>query len=179
LLLGESGAGKSTLCLSAALAGFELLAEDSVFVSADRLLATGVSNYLHLRDDGLKFVDDTAARRALRGSPTIRRRSGVRKLEFDLRAGVFPVARRAVPLAAVVVLSAQRALGSSPLRSLDGASVLRVLRDSQAYARTRPGWKTFERNVARLPAYRLSRGAHPREGAQALLDQVRMPRDRQ
>jgi hypothetical protein len=176
LLLGDSGAGKSTLCLAAALAGLELLSEDSVFVEAEQLLASGVANYLHLRPDGLRFVDDLAARRALRAAPTIRRRSGVRKLEFDLRAGVLPVARRAARLAAVVVLSPRPAKSAAALRPLGGAALLRALRVSQGYARTRPGWPRFERNIARLPAYLLERGAHPRDGAAALRELLRARR---
>jgi len=168
LLIGDSGAGKSTMCLAAALAGLALLSEDSVFVAADRLLATGPANFLHVRRDGLRFVDDAALRRAIAAAPTIRRRSGVRKLEVDLRGGALPVARRALRLAGVVVLSA-RPRGSGPvLRPLAGAAVLQALRASQAYARTQPRWDRFERHVARLPGYRLLRGSHPGEGADAL-----------
>jgi energy-coupling factor transporter ATP-binding protein EcfA2 len=173
LVLGDSGAGKSTLCLTAALAGFELLSEDSVFVEAESLLATGVANFLHLRTDGLKFVDDVKTRRTLESAPTIRRRSGVRKLEIDLRAGVLPVARRATRLGAVVVLSARRAKARPVLRGLGRAGVMAALRASQGYARAQPGWRTFERNIARLPGYLLERGAHPRDGAAALRDALR------
>jgi hypothetical protein len=168
LLLGDSGAGKSTLCLAAGLEGFELLSEDSVFVRPNRLLATGIANFLHLGREGLKFVDDAGVRRALKAAPTIRRRSGVRKLEFDLRAGVIPVARGAAPIRVVVLLSARRATTDTALLPLSRSAMLRALRSTQPYGRTRPGWQTFERNLARVPAYVLQRGEHPRDGAAAL-----------
>src|SRR4029079_19173948 len=85
LLLGPSGAGKSTLALHAALGGLEFLAEDSVFVQPRTLRATGLSAHVHTRQTGLRLIADPAVRRALRRAPSIRRRSGVRKHEFDLR----------------------------------------------------------------------------------------------
>jgi hypothetical protein len=176
LLLGGSGAGKSTMCLAAALAGIELLSEDSVFVTPDRMLAAGLPNYLHVRRDGLRFVDDRPTRSALKAAPTIRRRSGVRKLELDLREGALPVSRRALRIAAVVVLSARRRKSGALLRRLRRADVLSSLRGSQAYARQQPGWGRFERKVGQLPGYVLFRGSHPREGAselRAVLDSAR------
>jgi hypothetical protein len=177
LLLGDSGAGKSTLCLAAGLEGFELLSEDSVFVRPNQLLATGIANFLHLGRDGLKFVDDAGARRALDAAPTIRRRSGVRKLEFDLRAGVLPVARRAAPIRIVVVLSRRCARTNAALQPLSRSAMLRALRSTQPYGRTRPGWQTFERNLARVPAYVLERCEHPRDGVAALRTLLRGARD--
>lgn len=168
LLLGGSGAGKSTMCLAAALAGVELLSEDSVFVAPDRMLATGLPNYLHVRRDGLRFVDDRATRRAIESAPTIRRRSGARKLEVDLRESALPVSRRALRIAGVVVLSARRGKSGTLLRTLRRAEVLASLRGSQGYARHQPAWDRFERKIGRLPGYVLRRGNHPREGAAAL-----------
>jgi len=176
LLLGDSGAGKSTLCLAAALAGFDLLSEDSVFVTAEGLQATGVANFLHVERAGLRFVEDAPVRRALGAAPTIERRSGTRKLEIDLRTAALPVARRAMPLTAVIVLSSRRATSSSLLRPLGSASMLRALRASQGYALVCTGWRTFERNLVGLPAYLLERGTHPRESADALLALARTRR---
>ena len=45
LLLGPSGAGKSTVTLQCLIEGLGILSEDSVFVTPDTLLATGVSNF--------------------------------------------------------------------------------------------------------------------------------------
>jgi hypothetical protein len=168
LLVGDSGAGKSTTCLAAALAGMELLSEDSVFVAPGRMLATGLPNYLHLRRDGLRFVDDRATRRAIEAAPTIRRRSGVRKIELDLRGSALPVTRRALRVAGVVVLSARPRKSAAMLRTLRPADVLAALRESQGYARRQPGWDRFERKIAGLPGYGLRRGSHPRDGAEAL-----------
>ncbi|TLY57473.1 MAG: serine kinase [Gammaproteobacteria bacterium] len=75
LLIGESGAGKSTASLHCLLRGLDFLAEDSVFVTPDTLLATGVANFLHVRRDALHFVPAAAAS-VIRRSPVIRRRSG-------------------------------------------------------------------------------------------------------
>ena len=56
LLLGPSGAGKSTVTLQCLIEGLGFLAEDSVFVVPDTLLATGVSNFLHVRADSLRWI---------------------------------------------------------------------------------------------------------------------------
>jgi hypothetical protein len=70
-------------------------------------------------------------------------------------------------LAAVVVLS-RRASRGALLRPLPAGGVVRHLRPSQAYARTRPGWREFERRLARLPGFMLDRGAQPRARVAAL-----------
>src|SRR5262249_51770642 len=46
LLMGDSGAGKTTAALHCLLQGLEFASEDSVFVTPDTLLATGVANFL-------------------------------------------------------------------------------------------------------------------------------------
>src|SRR5205807_7043764 len=56
LLLGPSGSGKSTVSLQCLLEGLDFLAEDSVLVKPDGLLATGVASFLHVRPDSLQFV---------------------------------------------------------------------------------------------------------------------------
>jgi hypothetical protein len=80
LLLGPSGSGKSTVVLHCLLAGLDLLAEDSVLVRPQSLLATGVANFLHLRRDTLRFLDPREHAALVRRSSVIRRRSGVEKL---------------------------------------------------------------------------------------------------
>ncbi|HEX5951882.1 MAG TPA: serine kinase, partial [Rhodanobacteraceae bacterium] len=87
LMLGGSGSGKSTLALHGLLRGLELLAEDAVFVHPANLLATGVPNYLHLKGDALDFIANDAIRGRVADAPVIRRRSGIRKFEIDLRRG--------------------------------------------------------------------------------------------
>jgi hypothetical protein len=168
LLMGPSGAGKSTAALHCLLHGLEFLSEDSVFVTPDSLLATGVSNFLHVRGDGLRFVPDASAA-LIRRSPVIKRRSGVEKFEIDLRQPEFHLARRPLEIAACVFMSAQRAVGARPLAApLRRTELLARLRAEQPYPANQAGWKPFSRNIARVPAFELRRGAHPTDTVAAL-----------
>ena len=168
LLVGASGCGKSTLVLHGLLAGLDLLAEDSVLVQPQRLLATGIASFVHLRADSLRFYD-AAQRRLLRKESTlIRRRSGVEKLEIDVRASTYRLARRPLRIRAVVFLSRRAAAGRRLLSALRREVMLQRLAASQRYAAQQPGWKTFCAQVARVPAYELRRGAHPLEGVEAV-----------
>ena len=181
LLIGESGAGKSTIALHSLLAGLEFLAEDSVLVEPARLRATGVANFLHVRRDSLRFLPEAIARR-LRGAPRIRRRSGVEKLEIDLRRGGYRLARRTPRLSAVVFVSARAASAGPLLIPLSESALARRLRASQPYAAGQPGWATFLARARRLPAYELRRAGHPREAVEALRALLpgapgRLPRD--
>src|SRR5258708_6306038 len=56
LLMGPSGSGKSTVALHCLLAGFDFLSEDSVFVASKSMGATGVANFLHVREDSLRWL---------------------------------------------------------------------------------------------------------------------------
>jgi hypothetical protein len=171
LLMGASGAGKSTATLLAALAGLEFLAEDAVFVRPGTLLATGVSNYLHVTADTLKWLDERE-RAWVRASPVIRRRSGVRKFELDLRrrtARVAPVqlARSPLKICAVVFLSAQPAT-STLLRPLSKAQLLRRTVAEQGYAASQPQWPQFSRSLASVPGFELRRADHPAKSVAAI-----------
>jgi hypothetical protein len=168
LLVGASGCGKSTLVLHGLLTGLDLLAEDSVLVQPQRLLATGVASFVHVRADSLRFLD-AAQRRLLRSKSTlIRRRSGVEKLEIDVRSGGYRLASRPLRIRAVVFLSSRAAVGRRLLHPLTCQGMLERLAASQRYAAHQPGWKPFCGQVARLPAYELRRGAHPLEGVEAV-----------
>jgi hypothetical protein len=167
LLLGASGAGKSTAVLHCALAGLEVVSEDSLFVTPDTLLVTGVANFLHIRRESLRFVPAREAA-ALGRSPTIRRRSGVQKLEIDLRQPRFRLAPRPLELAGVVELHPQRAEAGASATALESRQLLERLRNSQPYAANLPGWRAFSRAVGRLPAFELRRGRHPEETVAAL-----------
>ena len=177
LLLGGSGAGKSTAVLQCALAGLDLVSEDSLFVAPETLLATGVANFLHVSVESLRFLSRRDAA-MLRRSPMIRRRSGVEKLEIDLRQRRFRLARTPLELVGVVDLTARQA-GDGPLLTRLGApELLRRVRASQPYAASQPGWATFARRIRALPAFELRRGRHPRDTAAALrqlLDEGRGP----
>ena len=167
LLLGASGAGKSTLALASLAAGLEFLAEDSVLVNPQGLRATGVANFLHARRDSLRFLEDGALARRLQHSPVIRRRSGVRKLEIDLRDAGFRLAAAPLPLRALVFLSAAPAPGARLLKPLAGGLAAARLQRGQRYAAGQPHWREFLRAARGVPAFELGR-APPAAQADAL-----------
>lgn len=168
LLMGPSGSGKSTLVLHALLDGLDFLAEDSVLVKPAALRATGVANFVHVRRDSLRFL--SAAQRAalLQRATPIRRRSGVEKLEIDLRGSGYRLAAAPLRIRGVVFLSRRHA-GKHPLLTrLSKATMLARLAAQQRYAAQQPGWSVFRSELARLPAYELRRGSHPRAAIEAL-----------
>jgi hypothetical protein len=175
LLVGDRGAGKSTLALHCMLEGLDLLAEDAVFAAPDTLLATGAANFLHLRDDALRWIDDESLAAAVLSSPTIRRRSGVVKREVDVRRAPFRLARTSLQIAAVVFLAEQRGAtrtkNTAPVqRPIGRRELLERLAASQPYAAQLPSWHAFAAQIARVPAFELERGSHPRAAAAAVRD---------
>ena len=169
LLLGASGAGKSTLALHSLLGGLDFLAEDAVFVQPETLLAAGVANYLHLQADTLRHVDDRAARHWLDRSPRIFRRSGVEKLEADLRQGPGRIAAAPLDLIGAVFVSAEAANGTDALLGpVHAGEAAARLRAGQPYAATQPGWDRFEQQLIRRGIHKLRRGRHPRDAVAAL-----------
>jgi hypothetical protein len=176
LLMGPSGAGKSTVTLQCLLEGLGFLAEDSVFVAPDTLLATGVSSFLHVRADSLRWIEQRRSAAAIRRSPVIERRSGVRKYEIDLRGGEYALATRPLKISAVVFLSAQRATEQRGLlKRLSRAEALPRLVQEQAYAANQPSWSSFTRTAARLPFFELRRGGHPGEAVAVLRELLKSP----
>jgi hypothetical protein len=168
LLMGPSGAGKSTVALHCLLNSFDFLAEDSVFVAPDSMLATGVANFLHVRADSLGWLGRSREATAIRRSPVIRRRSGVEKFEVNLRRRQFSLAQSPLRIVAVVFLSA-RPIGEQPLlRRLSESDVRVNLAHEQAYGAGQPQWRIFSRNISRLAAFELRRGRHPLEAVEAL-----------
>ena len=168
LLMGPSGAGKSTVALQCLLAGFHFVSEDAVFVEPRRMKATGVANYLHVRAETLQWFDPIRVGDVIRRSPVIRRRSGVKKFELDLRRGAYSLAPRPLDVAAVVLLSPQSARGSSLVQRLAVADLGTRLAASQPYAANQPGWNPFVKAVAKLGVFELRRGKHPRDAVGAL-----------
>ena len=167
LLLGPSGSGKSTVSLHCLLQGLDFLAEDSVLISPSDLLATGVANFLHVRRDSLRFLEDAVRKALQRENSVIRRRSGVEKLEIDLRRPQYRLARRPLRISAVVFLSSKT--GAAPLLApLRRGTLTRQLASTQRYAANQPGWSAFTRQLSRLPAFELSRGRHPLQTVEAL-----------
>jgi hypothetical protein len=175
LLMGESGAGKSTLALQCLLQGFDFVSEDSTMVAPDTMLATGVANFLHVRPDSVRWVARARDAAAIRSSPVIVRRSGVRKFEVDLRRGSHRLAAAPLHLRAVVFLSTRSCAGGPLLHPLSAPELLRRLAAAQPYAACQPHWAAFCRHAARLGAFELRRGAHPLEAVEALRTLLRRP----
>jgi hypothetical protein len=167
LLFGDSGAGKSTASLHCLLRGMEFLAEDSIFVTPDTMLATGIANFLHVRCDSLDSLPVSGAS-VIRRSPVIRRRSGVEKFEVDLRRPEFRLAASPLKVAGVVFISAQPARRGVLLTPLRSHETLARFKKSQPYAVNQPGWTTFRKRIAAAPAFELRRGRTPAEAADAL-----------
>ncbi|HUE11778.1 MAG TPA: hypothetical protein VMQ54_12595 [Steroidobacteraceae bacterium] len=168
LLMGESGAGKSTVTLQCLKHGLEILAEDSVFIAPQKLLATGVANFLHVRSDSLRWLERPEDAAAIRKSPVIRRRSGVTKFEVDLRRGGFRLAPGPLKIVAIVFLSPQSAGRRPLLEPLSKPDLWARLAAAQAYALHQPQWSTFRKRLSHVAAYELRRGQHPLEAADTL-----------
>jgi len=168
LLLGESGAGKSTLCLHAMLERMQFVAEDAVFATAHSCRALGVPTFLHLRHDAARWLRSTALAPVLRDARQIRRRSGVRKLELDLRNSCAALTRAPARISTVVLLR-RHAAGRGPiLRRIPSSRARAALVATQPYATSRPEWRSFMRSLVRTPSFELRRASHPRESARAL-----------
>lgn len=172
ILMGASGSGKSTVSLQCLLKGFDFVSEDSTFVMPERMLCTGVPNFVHVRSDSLRWIEKRDAA-MIRESPVIRRRSGVRKFEVDLRRGRYRLAPAPVHLAAVIFLSTASADNGALLRPMSREQTLTRLAAEQPYAANQPGWAGFCRRVCQQGAFELRRGRHPREAVAALQDFLR------
>jgi hypothetical protein len=168
LLMGPSGSGKSTVTLQCLLRGFDILSEDSVFIEPNKLLATGVANFLHVRSESLRWLERARDAELIRRSPVIRRRSGVKKFEIDLRRGAYKLAVSPLRITAVVFLSPEKAGGQPLLRRLSKSSLLTKLAAAQAYAVNQPEWGGFSKNLLRIDAFELRRGGHPLEAVDVL-----------
>ena len=168
LLMGPSGAGKSTLSLLWAQQGLDFVAEDSVFVAPDRMTAMGIGTFLHVRAETLRFITPAGDAAQLRRSPLIRRRSGVQKLEIDLRGTGWRLARAPLAVAATVFLSPRPARAGALLEPLRRSDLLERLEHEQPYAAGRPEWPRFRRKLTSIAAFELRRGKHPLETVEAL-----------
>ena len=161
LLMGPSGAGKSTVALQCLLDGFDFLSEDSVFVAPKSMRATGTANFLHVREDSLRWLSRSRTRSMIRNSPIIKRRSGVEKFEVNLRRGGFKLAKAPLKIIGVAFLSSRPA-GTNPLlRSLSTSETLARLKREQAYGASLPQWRAFSRTLLRLGGFEVLRGSHP------------------
>jgi hypothetical protein len=168
LLMGPSGTGKSTVTLHCLLQGFEMVSEDSVFVDPRTLRATGLANFLHVTAESLHWVARARDVAAIRASPVIRRRSGVKKFEVNLRRRRYRLAPSPPEIVAVIFLSSEAADGRALLTPSSGSDRLARCVDEQAYAANLPTWPLFARALAKIDAFVLRRGAHPRDSVEAL-----------
>jgi hypothetical protein len=146
----------------------EFAAEDSVLVQPHGLRATGIASFLHLCPDSLRFLAAAQRSRVRRTARLIRRRSGIDKLEIDLRHSHYRLAPAPLRIRAVAFLSARQAVRGRLLQPLGKSVVRQRLLGQQRYAAQQPGWAAFSRQLLALPAYELRRGAHPRESVEAL-----------
>jgi hypothetical protein len=168
LLMGPSGAGKSTVAMLSLLQGLDFVSEDSVFVSPRTLQATGAANFLHVRSDSLRWLKGTAEAAAIRESPVIQRRSGVRKFEVDLRRGGHRLAPAPLRIVGIVFLSPKSAGKRPLLEPLGNADMVARLELAQAYAANQPQWHTFRKSATGINAFELRRGRHPLEAVDML-----------
>lgn len=168
LLMGDSGAGKSTIALHCLLQGLGLLSEDAVFVTPDGRTATGIASFLHLQRRGLNFLRGHAGARRIRGSPIIRRRSGVEKYEVDLRRSGYRLAPGQLSLQALVFLSKRRGREDRLLVPLAAGQRAARLAALQPYAAGQEGWHRFQGSLAGIRTYELRRGSHPAVAVAAL-----------
>jgi hypothetical protein len=161
LFIGDSGAGKSTVCLQALAAGMSLVSEDSVFVCPRSLSAAGLDAFVHLRPGGARLAPLRMAE-ALRRAPRIRRRSGVRKAELDVRRAGLARAAGPLPLGAIVLLSPENAADGEVCERLGPRRLRAALAATQPDARHQPGWREFCARATKLPAVALRRTAPAR-----------------
>jgi hypothetical protein len=175
LLMGPTGSGKSTVTLHCLLQGFDFLSEDSVFVEPDTMLATGVPNFLHIRSDSLRWLGRIRDAASIKNSPVIRRRSGVKKFEVDLRRARYRLAPSPLKIVAVVFLSPKSAGDRPLLEPMPRARMLAKLTAAQAYAANQPQWSAFSKNASKLDAFELRRGRDPREAVEVLRELLGSP----
>ncbi len=163
LLLGDRGAGKSVTSLACLADGLEFVAEDGLVVCPTTLLTSGLSSFLHLRADSLHlFHGLTKAHRMLK-SPTIVRRSGVPKVEIDVRKIGVKLARSSVEIRAIVFLSGRKSRSAGLATPLARTVARDWLAQSQPYASSLPQWRTFARRISGVPAYAVARGDQPQD----------------
>ena len=176
LLLGPSGAGKSTVTLQCLLEGLEILAEDSVFVTPDTLLAGGVSNFLHVRADSLRWIAAAPHGRenpSIAGHSAPQRRAKVRDRPAcrQVSAGRAPIENRRHR----ILVRTKVGRGRPLLKRLPRKEALPMLVHEQAYAANQPPWAAFIRSVKRLPFFELRRGQHPSESVAVLRELIEPP----
>lgn len=163
LLAGQSTAGKSTLCYACVRDGFELLAEDVIYVSMARgLRLWGHSRHIHLLPDAPRHFPELAS------VPALVQANGKLKLAVDL-AAQGPGRLRHTADAAAVCLLERHAGAASAIEPVDARELARAL-----CANREPGFDLFANTrdaaeaLVRGGAYRMHVGTDL-AGAVALL----------
>ncbi len=119
LLTGHSGAGKSTLAFACLRAGFQLLAEDVVYLdeTGSPLQAWGAPWHLHLLPDGERFFPELAA------APLVTQLNGETKRRVEVNQRWPGAAVPTAPVTGVLLLS--RAPGTASVLAPADPAVLR------------------------------------------------------
>ena len=122
LLSGPSGAGKSTLAFACLRAGFQLLAEDVIYLdeTSHPLQAWGAPWRLHLLPDGERFFPELAA------CPLVRQLNGETKRRVEVNQQWPGAAVPKAPVLGVIALSRAPGAGSAWL-AVDRAELRRSL----------------------------------------------------
>lgn len=174
LLNGPSGSGKSLLSLACTLRGFDFLAEDAVFVSAEKGVATACPGFLHLHEGSLAHVSSSGVAHIIRSSPVIQRQGGARKYEVDLRRSGFSLADRPLRIVVLVMLSNPGDAAESLLARVSVGELMEELERDQGYAAQLRSWQAFRTMIAELPAYRLAYRPDPDAAANAFRELIRI-----
>ena len=127
-----------------------------------------IDHYVAPDAPALRFLRGHAVARRIRSSPVIRRRSGARKYEFDLRRSDYSVAATPLSIQALVFLSRRRAADDCLLVPLAARRRAARLAAHQPYAVGQAGWRRFENSVAGIRTFELRRGSHPAVAVAAL-----------
>ena len=153
LIFGDTGAGKSTLALACLLQGWQLIAEDSVFMLPGHPSELrGVPNFLHITQETAAFFPEAA----LQGE-RITRRSGKTKLALDVRTQFHAIDRIAAPLGALVFLVPMQT-GQLTLLPLAVAAARELLLQQQPFATGHTRWPQALEKLLACPIFQLTRG---------------------
>lgn len=141
LLMGHSTAGKSTLCYACVRDGFQLLAEDVVYVSLSRgLRLWGNSRHIHLLPDAPRHFAELA------GAPPRVQANGKLKLSIDVADLGQDRPRHHADRAAIVLLRRHAAVESA-LERLDPRAAVEALSGERE-----PGFDMFQSTRAAAEA---------------------------
>ena len=168
VLIGDNAAGKSTTSLACLIDGFEFIAEEGLVVCPNTLRVSGLSSFLHLRPDCLRFFRELKQFQNIRKFPKIMRRNVVLKLEIDTRKLNVRLARSSVEIRALVFLSGRKASTSNLVKHVTRDETRDLLEKSQPYVTSLPRWRSFFRKLSGVPAYTIARGDHPKHTVAAI-----------